>query len=244
MVPLQHNIRAPQAAPVERLPCIASSKTLSVAVPLFAVAAGGLTHAADAAQAGSPRIQQADPHRRAVSGRWIHRRARPACSARRSARQLGPAGDRGEPPRCKRQYRCKLCRQVVRRMATRCSWAPPPRWPPIRACTRQLPLRSADATSRRSSWLPRWPAWWSSNPSVPVKTMQELTAYLKAHPGTSYASSGNGTPAHLGGELYKQHGWRADEPCALQGRRSCPDRPDRRTDLADVRDPARGNAAS
>lgn len=42
------------------------------------------------------------------------------------------------------------------------------------------------------------------NPSVPVKTMQELTAYLKAHPGTSYASSGNGTPAHLGGELYKR----------------------------------------
>lgn len=42
------------------------------------------------------------------------------------------------------------------------------------------------------------------NPSVPVKTMQELGAYLKAHPGTSYASSGNGTPAHLGGELYKK----------------------------------------
>ena len=42
------------------------------------------------------------------------------------------------------------------------------------------------------------------NDKVPVKTVQELTDWLKG-PGrtASYASSGAGTPAHLGGELYK-----------------------------------------
>jgi tripartite-type tricarboxylate transporter receptor subunit TctC len=43
------------------------------------------------------------------------------------------------------------------------------------------------------------------HPEMPVKNMAELTAYLKARPGTeSYASSGNGTPSHLGMELYKR----------------------------------------
>lgn len=42
------------------------------------------------------------------------------------------------------------------------------------------------------------------NPSLPVKTMQGLTSYLKAHPGTNYSSAGNGTPGHLGAELYKR----------------------------------------
>jgi tripartite-type tricarboxylate transporter receptor subunit TctC len=43
------------------------------------------------------------------------------------------------------------------------------------------------------------------HPSVPVKTMAELGAYLKANPGkVSYASAGNGTPSHLGMEFYKR----------------------------------------
>jgi len=42
------------------------------------------------------------------------------------------------------------------------------------------------------------------HPSVPVKTMQELTAYLKSRPGMeNYASAGNGSPGHLGTEMYK-----------------------------------------
>src|SRR5262245_58432489 len=42
------------------------------------------------------------------------------------------------------------------------------------------------------------------NPGLPVKSVQELIALLKAHPGEySYASSGNGTPLHLSGELFK-----------------------------------------
>ena len=42
------------------------------------------------------------------------------------------------------------------------------------------------------------------NPQLPVKNVQELLDLLKAKPGEySYASSGNGTPLHLSGELFK-----------------------------------------
>jgi len=42
------------------------------------------------------------------------------------------------------------------------------------------------------------------NPALPVKTVPELIALLKADPEKySYASSGNGTPLHLSGELFK-----------------------------------------
>lgn len=39
--------------------------------------------------------------------------------------------------------------------------------------------------------------------SVPVKTLPELVAYLKSHPGSTFASTGNGTPQHLTGALFK-----------------------------------------
>ncbi|MBX5164038.1 MULTISPECIES: tripartite tricarboxylate transporter substrate binding protein [unclassified Rhizobium] len=42
------------------------------------------------------------------------------------------------------------------------------------------------------------------NPELPAKTVQGLVALLKAEPDKySYASSGNGTPLHLSGELFK-----------------------------------------
>ena len=42
------------------------------------------------------------------------------------------------------------------------------------------------------------------NPDLPAKTVQELIALAKEKPGElSYASSGNGTPLHLSGELFK-----------------------------------------
>lgn len=43
------------------------------------------------------------------------------------------------------------------------------------------------------------------NPSLPVKSFDELTAYIKSSPNhLSYASSGAGNPSHLGMELYKR----------------------------------------
>jgi len=42
------------------------------------------------------------------------------------------------------------------------------------------------------------------NPELPAKNVQELIALLKSDPDKySYASSGNGTPLHLSGELFK-----------------------------------------
>ena len=42
------------------------------------------------------------------------------------------------------------------------------------------------------------------NPSVPVKTVAEFIAYVKANPDKlNIASSGNGTSIHLSGELFK-----------------------------------------
>jgi tripartite-type tricarboxylate transporter receptor subunit TctC len=42
------------------------------------------------------------------------------------------------------------------------------------------------------------------NPSMPVKTVAEFIAYAKANPSKlSMASSGNGTPPHVAGELFK-----------------------------------------
>ncbi len=44
-----------------------------------------------------------------------------------------------------------------------------------------------------------------TNPAFPVKTVDELVAYVKARPGkVNYASAGNGTLNHLLGEMFKQ----------------------------------------
>ena len=43
------------------------------------------------------------------------------------------------------------------------------------------------------------------NPSVPAKSVSELVAVAKSRPGElNYANSGNGTTAHLAGELFKK----------------------------------------
>jgi len=43
------------------------------------------------------------------------------------------------------------------------------------------------------------------HPSLPVRSVKELVALAKSHPGDiNYASGGNGTATHLAGELFKQ----------------------------------------
>jgi tripartite-type tricarboxylate transporter receptor subunit TctC len=54
------------------------------------------------------------------------------------------------------------------------------------------------------SSIVRMPYFMVVNPSVPTKTVPEFIAYAKANPGKlNMASSGNGTPPHLNGELFK-----------------------------------------
>jgi len=44
----------------------------------------------------------------------------------------------------------------------------------------------------------------AANPSSPLRTMQDVVATAKAHPGKlHFASVGNGTPSHIAGELLK-----------------------------------------
>src|SRR5262249_56485812 len=48
------------------------------------------------------------------------------------------------------------------------------------------------------------PAVLTVNPTLPVDTVRDLVALIKAHPGKySYASPGVGTPPHLVGELFR-----------------------------------------
>ncbi len=51
--------------------------------------------------------------------------------------------------------------------------------------------------------LIRVPLVLTVNPSVPAQNLQELIAYIKSRKDMQYASSGNGTPQHLTGELFK-----------------------------------------
>jgi tripartite-type tricarboxylate transporter receptor subunit TctC len=52
--------------------------------------------------------------------------------------------------------------------------------------------------------LVTWPKVLEANPSVPAKTVSELIAHAKAHPGQiNMASWGTGTPSHIAGELFK-----------------------------------------
>ena len=52
--------------------------------------------------------------------------------------------------------------------------------------------------------LLRVPLVLAVNPSVPANNLKELIAYINAQKGkVQYASSGNGTPQHLTGELFK-----------------------------------------
>src|ERR1700733_6094861 len=41
------------------------------------------------------------------------------------------------------------------------------------------------------------------NPAIPAKTLSEFIAYAKSNPGLAYGSAGNGSPQHLGAEMFR-----------------------------------------
>jgi tripartite-type tricarboxylate transporter receptor subunit TctC len=58
----------------------------------------------------------------------------------------------------------------------------------------------------------------SSTPQVPATNLQELIALAKKG-GLTYASTGNGTPPHVAGEMLKRAAKDRHHPRALQGQR-------------------------
>ena len=74
------------------------------------------------------------------------------------------------------------------------------------------------------------------NPAVPANTVPEFIAYAKANPGKlNMASAGNGTSAHLAGELFKTMTGVDIAACAVSRRGARADRPARRTGAGHVR---------
>ena len=74
------------------------------------------------------------------------------------------------------------------------------------------------------------------NPSVPAKTVPEFIAYAKANPGKiNMASAGNGTAAHVSGELFKMMTGVDMVHVPYRGGGACADRSDRRTGAGHVR---------
>lgn len=54
------------------------------------------------------------------------------------------------------------------------------------------------------AWVARVPNVMAVHPALPVNSVAELVAYLKAHPGQlNYGSGGNGSAAHLAVEFFK-----------------------------------------
>ena len=68
----------------------------------------------------------------------------------------------------------------------------------------RLPYRPAQDFTYIGA-IGRWPLLLAVHPSLPVRTVAEFIAYMKANPSkASYASPGNGSPHHIAMEMFKQ----------------------------------------
>ncbi len=74
------------------------------------------------------------------------------------------------------------------------------------------------------------------NPGLPVQNVKELIAFAKAKPNQlNYASFGNGSIAHLAGELLKTSAGYHHDTRGIQGRATVDQRCRRRPSSSDIR---------
>ena len=116
-------------------------------------------------------------------------------AARPAIRHREPAGRR-------RQYRHRGGRARARRTATRCSWSTAAN--AINATLYDKLNFNFIRDIAPVASIIREPNVMVVHPSVPAKTVPEFIAYAKANPGKiNMASAGNGSRAHVAGELFK-----------------------------------------
>ena len=144
-----------------------------------------------------------DPVHRAAGGRQRHRQRRAHSCRRDSSQELGQPVIVDDRPGRRAHARARPGREVAaRRLHARHGadrrarhHAPHGR--------RSCPTTSS-AISSRSRWSRAGICCLRSRRKLPVKSITELIAYAKANPGKlTNASSSNGSPGHVGGELFK-----------------------------------------
>jgi hypothetical protein len=159
------------------------------------------------------------------------------------ARQLGTPGqpgDRGQPRRRRRRIGAALVAKAAPDGYT--AHGHHRRTRSTSSCTRSWPM------TRRATSCPgsggQGAQCAGGAPSQPYKTVKELIAYAKTHPGkVTYASAGNGTSIHLAGALFEQMAQVDMVHGTLQGQRAGDCRSAGRPDLVQLRQPALGHAA-
>ena len=116
--------------------------------------------------------------------------------------RLGQPVHHREPAGCRHQYRHRGGRASGRPTATRSCWSAPAN--AINATLYEKLNFDFIRDIAPVAGICAGPDVMVVNPSFPAKTVPEFIAYAKANPGKiNMASAGNGTAAHLAGELFK-----------------------------------------